>query len=194
MIALDQLSRVVILGTSCSGKTTFASALADTLKAPHIELDALHWGPNWTPNPPDQFRAAVDQATSQLRWVCDGNYRMVRDLVWPRASSIIWLNYRFPLVFKRASLRTFGRCFRQTRVYAGNQETFFHSFLSRDSIILWVLRSHWGLRREYLEALHSSKCEHAQIIQLNSAPQAAQFLNAVQQLASIQSPIRSDPN
>lgn len=38
-------NRVVIIGTSCSGKTTLAGTLAAALATPHIELDALHWLP-----------------------------------------------------------------------------------------------------------------------------------------------------
>src|SRR4051794_28329124 len=123
MIALDQLSRVAVIGTSCSGKTTFARSLAAKLAVPHIELDALHWGPNWTPRDPDVFRASVDVATSQSHWVCDGNYRVVRDLVWSRATAIVWLNYSFPTVFRRAITRTAVRCVRRTPLYAGNQES-----------------------------------------------------------------------
>ena len=44
------MARVVVIGTSCAGKTTFARALARILTFPHIELDALHWLPNWTEN------------------------------------------------------------------------------------------------------------------------------------------------
>ena len=73
MLTLDQLSRVAIVGTSCSGKSTLARSLANALNAPHIELDALHWGPNWTPCPIEQLRDDVDKATAKLRWVCDGN-------------------------------------------------------------------------------------------------------------------------
>ena len=136
MITINQLSRVAIVGTSCSRKTTLACALAKILEAPRIELDALHWGPNWTETPADQLRVAVDEATIRSRWICDGNYRMVRDLVWARATTIIWLNYSFPLVFTRALRRTVSRSIRRTTLYSGNRETFAKSFLSRDSILL----------------------------------------------------------
>jgi adenylate kinase family enzyme len=182
MLTLDQLSRVAIVGTSCSGKTTLAASLASALNSPHIELDALHWGPNWTPCPTEQLRAAVDQATTAPRWVCDGNYAMVRDLVWPRATSIVWLNYPFPLVLTRALRRTFGRCFRETTLYSGNRESFSQSFLSRDSILLWVFNSHWRIEREYSQILAGSQSKVANLIELNSASAADQWLAAVQRL------------
>ena len=55
----NRLSRVAIVGTSCTGKTTLARSLSRTLGRPHIELDALYWGPNWTPIPPEDFRSRV---------------------------------------------------------------------------------------------------------------------------------------
>jgi adenylate kinase family enzyme len=183
MLSLDQLLRVAIVGTSCSGKSTLARSLATSLKAPLIELDALHWGPNWTPSPTEEFRAVVDRATAQPRWVCDGNYAMVRDLVWPRATSIVWLNYSFSLVFKRALRRTFSRCFHQTPIYAGNRESFSKSFLSRDSILLWVFNSHWRVKREYSQLFEDPRYKEVNLIKLNSASAVDQWLATARRLA-----------
>ena len=62
---------------------------------PHVELDAIHWLPGWVEQDPAEFRAGVSQAIAGPRWVVDGNYTRVRDLVWSRATTIIWLNYSF---------------------------------------------------------------------------------------------------
>jgi adenylate kinase family enzyme len=86
------LRRVAVVGTSCSGKTTFAAALADQQQAAHIELDALHWRPGWVEAPLTAFRSDVAAAVAAERWVCDGNYGKVRDLVLGRATAVIWLN------------------------------------------------------------------------------------------------------
>ncbi len=45
------MRRIVVIGTSGSGKTTLARELAGRLNVPHIELDALHWKPNWVATP-----------------------------------------------------------------------------------------------------------------------------------------------
>src|SRR5688572_31237686 len=116
-----ELARVAIVGTSCAGKSTLAHSLATELDVPHIELDATYWGPNWTPVAAEQFRHRIDQLTAQPRWVCDGNYSVVRDLIWPRASAVVWLNYSFSLVFSRALRRTLTRCIRQAPLYSGNR-------------------------------------------------------------------------
>src|SRR5688572_30807780 len=95
----DPPTRVAVVGTSCSGKTTFARALAPRLGAPYTELDVLYWGPDWSPRPLDEFRARVEAAVSTPSWVIDGNYSIVRDLVWGRATTLIWLDFPFSLIF-----------------------------------------------------------------------------------------------
>jgi len=66
--------RVSVVGSTGSGKTTFARELARILGVPHVELDALNWGPNWTMVDEGLFRGRVDAATSADGWVVDGNY------------------------------------------------------------------------------------------------------------------------
>ena len=66
------LTRVVVVGTSCSGKTTLARRLARLLATEHVELDSLYWGPEWTPRP--DFIPNVLTIAQQSRWVIDGNY------------------------------------------------------------------------------------------------------------------------
>src|SRR6266478_8449083 len=117
------INRVIVIGTSCSGKTTFARSLARISNCPHIELDTLYWQPNWTPRPPEEFRNLVAQALSQDCWVTDGNYSIVRDLVWSRATTVIWLNYVFPTVLWRALTRTLRRVLTQEELFSGNRES-----------------------------------------------------------------------
>src|SRR5687768_783190 len=136
------MRRIHVIGTSCSGKSTFAAALAARLGLPHVELDTLHWEPNWVEVPDDVFRARVRELVATEAWVIDGNYSVVRDLVWARADTILWLDYCFPLVFWRALRRTTQRMLARTPCCNGNRETLRRTF-SRHSILLWVVQSHW---------------------------------------------------
>jgi adenylate kinase family enzyme len=82
------MRRVVVTGSTGSGKSTLAGELARRLGAPRVELDALHWDPGWQAAPRDVLRARVDAAVpADARWIVDGNYRMVRDIVWTRADA-----------------------------------------------------------------------------------------------------------
>src|SRR6185295_4666034 len=55
--------RIVVIRATGSGKSTFAHRLARSLDVALVELDALFWGSDWTPAPPDVFRALADEAT-----------------------------------------------------------------------------------------------------------------------------------
>jgi adenylate kinase family enzyme len=184
MIALGQLMRVAVVGTSCSGKSTLARALAGQLEVPYSELDANYWGPHWTPIDAEEFRKRVDEITFQAGWVCDGNYSVVRDLVWRRADTIVWLNYSFPLVMGRALRRTLKRCITKSPLFAGNRESFRLSFMSRDSILLWVLRTHRVHQREYPKQFADARHSHLQVIELRSESDAKYLLATVQAAAS----------
>ena len=174
-----QLKRVAVIGTTCSGKTTFARRLAHRLKTQHIELDAMHWKPNWTPTPKEDFRGLAQEAVAAEAWVLDGNYSAVRDIVWARATTLIWLNYPFYVVASRALKRTFRRVFYRQVMWSGNRETFRRSFLSKDSILWWILRIHQRRRQDYPRVFQQPEYCHLQIIVFVSPTEAERFLQSI---------------
>src|SRR3989304_3271536 len=103
--------RIAVVGTTGAGKTTLADQLAQRLGYPHVELDALHWGPNWTPAPDDVLRERLAGALSPDAWIVDGNYGKVRDIVWGRADTLVWLDYSLPVILRqlrRPAVRRIG--------------------------------------------------------------------------------------
>lgn len=143
------MQRIIVIGTSCSGKTTLARRLATKLDMPHIELDQLFWLPEWKKRPTDEFRASVQEAVTAERWVACGNFSGVRDILWPRATHAIWLNYPFRTVIYRGLYRTIGRAFTKEELFSGNYESIRQSFFSRDSILWWVLKTYRQNRVRY---------------------------------------------
>jgi adenylate kinase family enzyme len=175
----DVGSRISVVGTCGSGKTTVARALADRLGLIHVELDALSWGPKWTERPDDEFRAAVVAAASGDRWVIDGNYSKCRDLVWARADSVVWLDYSFPRVFWRLLRRTFRRALRREELWHGNRESLRRSFLSCDSILLWAIKTHRRRQRNYPAILARPEYRHLRVVRLRSPRAATAWLAGV---------------
>jgi adenylate kinase family enzyme len=169
------LTRVVVIGTSCSGKTTLARRLASILGTRHVELDSLYWGPGWTPRP--DFRQAVLVAAEGPRWVIDGNYSAVRDMIWRRCTSIVWLDYSFARVFSRALRRTGRRIITRERLYADNRETIRGALFDIDGIPWWVVRTHGRRRREFPALFERAEYGHATVIRLPT-PTAARTLLA----------------
>jgi adenylate kinase family enzyme len=90
--------RISIVGTSGSGKTTLAKNISQQLQIPHIELDALHWEPNWTEATDQVFRDPISVALKGDHWVVDGNYSQVRYLVRGSADTVVFLDYPFVTV------------------------------------------------------------------------------------------------
>ena len=141
--------RIVIIGTSGAGKSTVAALAARKLGVPHIELDALRHGPNWTETPDDEFRRMVAQRTAQDAWVVDGNYEVVRDVVWPRANLVVWLDPPLPGVMAQVIWRSASRAITRRELWNGNREEF-ANWLRPDHPIRWAYRTHHRRRAEYV--------------------------------------------
>ncbi|REL27827.1 adenylate kinase [Thalassotalea euphylliae] len=169
------MQRIVVIGSSCSGKSTFAQQLAEKLNVTYVELDALHWLPNWQERCDDEFRLLVKDAANKTDWVIDGNYAVARDLLWPRATTIIWLNHSFTRVLYRAICRSIMRAATKQRLFAGNVETFRQSFCSKDSIIWWVLTTFHAKRRNYQKLLAKAAEQGTTIVELTDQKQVEVF-------------------
>jgi len=100
----------------------------------------------------------------------------VRDVLWPRATTIIWLNLPFRVVFYRALNRTIHRVVTKQRLHSDNIETFGHAFFSRESIPWWVLTTFHAKRRRYREKLAALRQQGLDVIELRSRQQVAQYL------------------
>lgn len=141
--------RINVVGTSSVGKTTLAAALAELLRVPHVELDALHWEPNWTEAPTTVLRDRVRGAIAGDEWVVDGNYALVRDLVWARAEAVVWLDLPLRTVLWRYLRRTTRRVAGREVLWSGNRERLSTHLFSRDSLLWWILTTCRRRRREY---------------------------------------------
>jgi adenylate kinase family enzyme len=170
------LRRVAVIGTCCSGKTTLAASIAAIRGCRHVELDAIHWLPDWVERPVDEFRELTAGAVADESWTVDGNYSRARDLVWARATHVVWLNYPFPVVLWRAIRRTLRRMLTREELYSGNRESFRLVFLDRESILLQVVRSHWRRRREYRELCTSGSFPHIEFIELRHPRESRELL------------------
>ncbi len=173
------LKRIVVVGTTGSGKTTLAGRLAERLNIPHVEQDALNWGANWTMRPNEEFRALVDQTTRGKQWVVDGNYSRSRDLVWPRANTIVWLDYSLPRILWRLWWRTWRRFLTQEELWNDNRERLWEHFFTKDSLFLWVFKTYWRRKREIPALLAAPEHAHLLLIHHRSPRQTLQWLSRV---------------
>ena len=166
--------RILVVGVSGSGKTTLARQISERLDVPHIEMDALRWEAEWTVSA--EFTQRLDHATAQPNWVMDGNSTKQRDLTWPRADTIIWLDYPFPLVFYRVFVRTMRRILAREKLWAGNVETFRAQFATRDSILLWVIQVYGKRKRFFRKMMTGNDFPNLHWIRLTSPREVTTLL------------------
>ena len=170
------MRRVNVKGTSGSGKTTFAAELARRLDLPHVELDALHHGPNWDEPTDAEFQARVSEAMAGAPdgWVIDGNYETkLGGLVLDAADTIVWLD--LPLWFKLRRLwrRTTRRIRERIELWSGNRESWRGAFWGRESLFAWTLRTHFRHRLRWPRRFAGDP----RLVRLRSAGDAQRWLD-----------------
>jgi len=181
--------RVIVVGVTSSGKSTLAEKLAQRFALNYIELDALHWEPNWQSAPLDVFRTRVEKATQAERWIIAGNYSIVRDLTWPKAEAVIWLDYPFLTVLWQLTRRTFHRWWTQELLWGTNRESLRDHFRlwSKDSLFNWLFQTYARRKREYPMLLSQPEYRHLKLIRLEDPEATKAWLEGLDQGLSIPS-------
>ncbi len=173
--------RILILGRTGSGKTTLAREVAAALGVPHVELDSLYFGPDFTTAPLAVLRARTSEAIAGERWVTDGNKRAVRDLVWPRADTIVWLDYPVYVslwrLAKRARTRT--STLSAQAAQTGRRTALPKQMFAAARGVLTALRSHRGQRREYPRMFAQPANRHLAVARLRSPRATRQWIARV---------------
>jgi adenylate kinase family enzyme len=169
--------RIVVVGTTGSGKTSLAAELARLQGIPHVEIDALHWEPGWKEPPLEVFRQRVAQALAGDAWVADGNYAKVRDLTWGRASTLVWLDYELVVILPRMIKRTLHRIMTREVLWNSNRETLRDAFFSKDSLFLYLFTSQRRQRNSYPQLLLQPDYATVQVIHARSPREIDQWVN-----------------
>jgi len=150
--------RVAVVGTSGSGKTTFAARLAAAQGVRHIDLDAVTWQPGWIAlheTDPDEFIRRAAALMAEDAWVSCGNYA-TRPQLLPRATHLVWLDYSRPRVMAQVIRRSFDRAVTKRELWpgTGNREEF-RRWLDKGHPIRWAWDTYDRRRLQY-EALFAA--------------------------------------
>ena len=133
----------------------------------------------WEPLPTEQFRARVAAFIAADRWVIDGNYSKVQDLIWQRADTVVWIDLPRRLVMRRVIWRTLRRAATAAELWNGNRERW-GNLLHIDpakSVIAWSWTRHRVYRERYLRAAADPAHRQLTFIRLRTPADAARLVS-----------------
>ena len=175
--------RILVVGDSGSGKSEVGKELGSRLRLEPIELDALYWGPGWVGADMEVFRRRVSAAIRGEEWLLIGNYTgQQMDISWPRADSVVWLDFSLRITLPRLFARSFRRWRSGDELWGGNRESFFRQLMlwsPQDSLVAWTLTRHGRRRRLYQAAMRDSAYPLLSFHRLRSPTELASWLAGV---------------
>ena len=164
------------MGTSGSGKTSVARRIAKKLNIPYVELDELFWKPNWTESTDEELFPKLEEALSADRWVLDGNYTRTIPIKWKRCRMVVYLDLPFHIVLYRIIKRSLIRGFRNEELWAGNKETVLKHLFTRDSMILWTMKTFFTNRKRFAINSKNPEYSHIKFVRLGSNKEIESFV------------------
>lgn len=86
------MKRIMVIGCSGSGKSTFSRKLNELTQLPLVHLDQKYWKPNRMEPAKEEWRKTISEIVKADEWIMDGNYSATWDLRIPRADTIIFID------------------------------------------------------------------------------------------------------
>lgn len=176
---VDGVNRVVVVGAPGCGKSTTARMIGAALGLPYTELDSLWWDPDWTEVGAEVFCERARPVVAQERWVVDGNYFSAgaRDVIWPRADTIVWLDLPRHIAVPRVVRRSFRRALTREELWNGNREGW--NILRPDSIIRFAWRAWPKYGERYRELMATGEFDNVGWVRLQTPADVSQWVGAL---------------
>jgi adenylate kinase family enzyme len=179
-------SRVLVWGSSCSGKSTLAAKLAERMHIPCVDLDALNWLPNWiglNATDPNRLEERIRTATAGDAWVVAGSYtKQSQATFWPRLETIIWLDLPMRVLLYRVIKRSWQRWRNQELLWGTNYENFWDQlkvWKKEDSLVWWIVSRYHSRRRLTFEYITDPQWSHIQVLRFTRSRQVDDWLNSM---------------
>lgn len=104
------MKKILVIGSSGSGKSTFARKLGDLLKIKVIHLDSHFWHPGWIETPKDEWPGVVERLLERDTWIMDGNYSGTLEKRILACDTIIFLDLPRTICLARVLKRRIAYC------------------------------------------------------------------------------------
>ncbi len=87
------MKKIIVLGCSGSGKSTFSVKLFEKTKIPLYHLDNVWWNPDRTHITRDEFDTKLDEILSHDSWIVDGDYSRTYEKRIQACDTIFFLDF-----------------------------------------------------------------------------------------------------
>ena len=95
------MKRILIIGSSGAGKSTFARRLGAATGLQIIHLDKIFWNPKWVETARDEWQKKVENVLQLDSWIIDGNYSGTMETRLAACDAVIFLDMPRPLCVYR---------------------------------------------------------------------------------------------
>ncbi len=169
---MDSLGkRIVILGVSASGKSTYARKLGERAGLPVTYIDALMWKPGWQYVGDVETVRLIKEASEKEAWIIEGYIeKEARVDLFDKADTILYLDYPGLLSAWRYIKRYLKHWKNPRPELPGSPEKFSFKFLK----LVYTKGEVWKLEKLFKEHNWNSK-----IIRFKSPKEATELLKTI---------------
>ena len=168
--------RILVIGSSGSGKSTFSRELSRIRGIPLYHLDKIYWRSGWNPIPEEVFNEEMMKILPKEEWILDGNYSQSLANRIQFSETVIFLDFKWPVCAFRVIRRNIkNRWNQRTDITEGCEEKFNHDFYE----LLKYIRNFPKTDRIKIIKLLEANAYEKEIIIFSNSTSVRQYLQRI---------------
>jgi adenylate kinase family enzyme len=101
----DRMRKVMVIGSSGAGKSTFSQRLGAILNLEVVHLDSIHWRPGWVKPEKAVWVRIQEELIAKNSWILDGNYGSTLEIRMRACDTVVYLAFPRMLCLYRVTKR-----------------------------------------------------------------------------------------
>lgn len=163
--------KIVVVGVSAAGKSTFARVLTERTGLPLTHMDSIWWKPGWVEVGEEEATTQLESITARDEWIVEGYIpKTARPFVFERADRILYLDYSGTTAARHYIKRWWKHRKESRPELQGSPEKFSFKFLK----LVWTKGEAKSLNRFLMDVSNPDK-----ITAFISPKQATLFLKSL---------------